>query len=123
MATMPTLKNAVPVLTAVDFPAAVAFWRDVLGFAGTDHGQFATLHRDGVDLFISAVDNQVIPDNTMIWIRTDDLSGLYADWSARIAASEYAGKTRVVGIQQQPWGEEFVIVDPVGNCIHVAGAN
>lgn len=119
---MTTLKNAVPVLTAVDFPSAVAFWRDVLGFDGTDHGQFATLHRDGVEVFVGAVDNQVIPDNTMTWIRTDDVKGLYADWSARIAASQYAEKTRVVAIQQQPWGEEFVIVDPAGNCIHVAQA-
>jgi catechol 2,3-dioxygenase-like lactoylglutathione lyase family enzyme len=120
MVVVTTLKNAVPVLAAVDFPAAVAFWRDVLGFAGTDHGQFATLRRDDVDLFIGGVDNQVIPDNTMAWIRTGDVKALYDEWSARIAASPFADKTRVVAIQEQPWGAEFVIVDPAGNCVHVA---
>ncbi|HVX46057.1 MAG TPA: VOC family protein [Mycobacteriales bacterium] len=119
---MAALQNAVPVLTAVDYPLALDFWRATLGFEGTDHDNFATLQRDGVDLFLSQVDNQLIPDNTMAWIRTDDVEGLYSDWSARIAASAHAGKTRVVEVQQQPWGTEFVIVDPAGNCVHFAQA-
>ncbi|MGI8869664.1 MAG: bleomycin resistance protein [Mycobacteriales bacterium] len=118
---MAQLRNAVPVMTAVDFDTAVSFWRDVLGFDGAVHGEgFATLHRDGVDVFVSAVQDQVIPDNTMMWLRTSDITSLYADWSARIAASPYKDMTRVVEIQPQPWGEEFVIVDPAGNCVHVA---
>lgn len=116
---MASLQNAVPVLTAVDYATAVAFWR-ALGFDGTDHGDFATLRRDGVDLFVSKVQDQLIPDNTMTWLRTDDVKSLYDDWSARIASSPYAETTRVVDVQQQPWGAEFVIVDPAGNCVHIA---
>lgn len=114
------LQNAVPVLTAVDYATALDFWRSTIGFEGTDHGDFATLHCDGVEIFLSKVQEQIIPDNTMTWIRTDDVEGLHADWSRRIAESSHSEKTRVVGVQQQPWGAEFVIVDPAGNCVHVA---
>ncbi len=119
---MTKLINAVPVLAAVDFPAAVEFWREVLGFEGTVHGNFATLSRDGVDLFLGEVEEQLIPDNTMAWIRTDDVPGMHTDWSTRIAESRFADRIRLADPQQRPWGTEFAIVDPAGNCVHVAEA-
>ena len=50
------LHTLVPMLRVPDVPAAVAWYRDVLGFACTTDGSegWASLRRDGIELMLSA---------------------------------------------------------------------
>lgn len=120
---MTRLIGAVPVLTAVDVATDSAFWVERLGFTGglVDDG-FARLRRDDIEIFIAAVSDQVVPDNTMAWLRVTDLDGLHAEWSRLVPADRSEDGTVVTPISERPWGREFVVIDPAGNCVHVSPA-
>lgn len=116
---MPTLTQAVPVLTAVDVEAAARFWGD-LGFeGGVVADGFAILRRDDVELFVSSVTDQVVPDNTMAWLRVRGLDELHADWSRHLPTDRTVNGTVITPLSDQPWGREFVVVDVAGNCVHL----
>jgi hypothetical protein len=80
------------------------------------------VRRDGVEVFISSVEDQVVPDNAMAWLRVDDVEDLRAQWSGRMPADRAVDGTLITAISDQPWGREFVVIDPAGNCVHVAAA-
>jgi hypothetical protein len=114
------LKSAVPVLTALDVRANAAFWVEKLGFTkGIDTEDFASVRRDEIELFICAVDNQMIPDNTQAWVRVSGLSLLHTEWAQKISMhfSDASGPAMTM-IELQPWGRDFAVRDVAGNCVH-----
>jgi hypothetical protein len=114
------LKSTVPVLTALNVRENVAFWVERLGFTkGIDTEGFASVRRDEIELFICAVDNQLIPDNTQAWVRVSGLELLHAEWAQRISINygDASGPT-MTPIEEQPWGRDFAVRDTAGNCVH-----
>ncbi|MGM1691900.1 phleomycin/bleomycin binding protein Ble-Sh, partial [Bacillus cereus group sp. BceL183] len=111
---------AVPVLTARDVAGAVEFWTDRLGFSRDFvEDDFAGVVRDDVTLFISAVQDQVVPDNTLAWVWVRGLDELYAEWSEVVSTNfRDASGPAMTEIGEQPWGREFALRDPAGNCVH-----
>ncbi|MFF9118724.1 bleomycin resistance protein [Streptomyces massasporeus] len=117
---MPALVSGIPVLTALDVPATQRFWTEVLGFDeefATE--EFGGVSRDGVELFICSVDEQVVPDNTQAWVRVRDIDALHAEWSARVS-QDYADPSHpaITALAEVPWGREFGLRDPAGNLVH-----
>nr|AIW09265.1 GFP/zeocin fusion protein [Cloning vector pTcHS-Nluc/Orange-G/Zr] len=114
------LTSAVPVLTARDVAGAVEFWTDRLGFSRDFvEDDFAGVVRDDVTLFISAVQDQVVPDNTLAWVWVRGLDELYAEWSEVVSTNfRDASGPAMTEIGEQPWGREFALRDPAGNCVH-----
>lgn len=113
------LRSAVPVLTALDVAAAAAFWTE-LGFAAElVQDDFAKLRRDDVQIFIAAVRDQVVPDNTQAWVRVSGLAALHAEW-ARTLSTDWcdASGPAMTPIVDQPWGPDFAVRDAAGNCVH-----
>ncbi|MEW2579739.1 bleomycin resistance protein [Streptomyces syringium] len=114
--------GAVPVLTAVDVLADVAFWVDALGFeedfADRD---FAGIHRGDVQLFISRTEHQVVADNTSAWVEVVGLDALHEEWS-RVVSTDYADVSQpaMTEVGDSPAGREFALRDPAGNCVHFA---
>nr|AAA93513.1 thymidylate:zeocin resistance protein:NDP kinase fusion protein [Cloning vector pZEO-SG4] len=117
---MAKLTSAVPVLTARDVAGAVEFWTDRLGFSRDFvEDDFAGVVRDDVTLFISAVQDQVVPDNTLAWVWVRGLDELYAEWSEVVSTNfRDASGPAMTEIGEQPWGREFALRDPAGNCVH-----
>ncbi len=114
--------GAIPVLTAVDVPAGVAFWVGTLGFEEdfADDG-FAGIHRGDVQLFISRTEHQLVADNTSAWVEVLGLDELHAQWS-RVLSTDYADASgpAMTAVTDTPWGREFAVRDPAGNCVHFA---
>ena len=122
---MSELREAIPVLAAVDVPAAVAFWVDTLGFTRDFEVEgFAGVSRDGVHLYISATPDQLVPDNTMAWLVAGDLDALHAGWAGKVPPETPDHPTpAMTAPAQTPWDTyEFAIRDPAGNCVHFVQA-
>jgi hypothetical protein len=114
------LQSAVPVLTALDVATNATFWVEKLGFTkGIDTEGFASVRRDEIELFICAVNNQMIPDNTQAWVRVSGLTLLHAEWAKKISThfSDASGPAMTM-IESQPWGQDFAVRDVAGNCVH-----
>jgi hypothetical protein len=122
--TSPRFKSAVPVLTAMDVSATVNFWVDKLGFSGGIVSEgFAVIHRDEVEIFMTQVNDQLIPDNTQAWFRVSNLEALYEEWSKKISTNfgDTSGPA-ITPIKEEPWGREFAVRDTAGNCLHFSEA-
>nr|5CJ3_A Chain A, Zbm binding protein [Streptomyces pilosus]5CJ3_B Chain B, Zbm binding protein [Streptomyces pilosus] len=117
---MAVLLSGVPVLAALDVSTTQKFWIEVLGFTEEFLTEdFGGVSRDGVELFICSVEDQVVPDNTQAWLRVRDIDALHAEWSARVS-SDYADASHpaMTAIREVPWGREFGLRDPAGNLVH-----
>ncbi|ARZ66005.1 phleomycin/bleomycin binding protein [Streptomyces albireticuli] len=114
--------GAVPVLTAVDVAADVAFWVGTLGFE-EDFAEpdFAGVHRGDVHLFISRTEHQIVADNTSAWVEVTDVDALFAEWS-RVVSTDYRDTSgpAMTAVGESPAGREFAVRDPAGNCVHFA---
>lgn len=112
--------GAVPVLTAVDVLANVAFWTETLGFR-KDFGDavFAGVSRGGLELFVSRTDDQVVADNTSAWVRVRGVDDLHKAWSA-VVSTRYADPSgpAMTEVGDSPAGRGFALRDPAGNCVH-----
>ncbi|MEU6189626.1 VOC family protein [Nocardia sp. NPDC047038] len=114
-----TLVGAIPVLTALDVNSNLKFWGSTLGFSITHAGEgFAIVARDDVVLHISAVESQEVPDNTQAWIRVREVDGLFREWSAAVPVGFEKAGAALTEILDNPWGREFALRDPAGNCVH-----
>lgn len=117
---MAKLTGAVPVLAARDVSGTVDFWTNRLGFiqdfAADD---FAGVVRDDVTLYISRVEEQVVSDNTQAWVSVRGLDELYAEWAA-VVSTDFGDTSgpAMTEIGERPWGREFAVRDPAGNCVH-----
>ena len=103
--------RAVPVLTAQDLAASVAFWEKA-GFDVERMGaDFAIAERDGVELHLVELDAER-RDRGQAYVHARDVDGVHAAWSgAGLPLTE---------LRDEPWGmREFSVVDPGGNRIRV----
>lgn len=72
----------VPMLTVADIPSAIAFYRDVLGFACTSEmAGWACLNRDGMEVML-ALPNAHVPFDKphftgSLYFRVDDVEALW----------------------------------------------
>ncbi|GHE27139.1 hypothetical protein GCM10017673_31490 [Streptosporangium violaceochromogenes] len=67
-------------------PETADFWTKKLGFTQEfAEKDFASVTRDGVTLYISWVEDQVVPDNTQAWVSVRGLEKIYAEWAAVVS--------------------------------------
>ena len=110
----PGMRQALPALPCDDVPAAVAWYRDVLGFRiNYQQGDLGVMDRDAITLLLIArtAQHQGIGSCT---VYVSDADVLYEELLAKGA--------RVLGPPiSHPWGlRDFQVVDPEGNCIRFA---
>ena len=106
-----TLKSAVPVLPAKSVAAAVAFYRDKLGFTQMfDMGNYAGIGRDGVEFHLYETQDKPV----IARINVDGIDALYSSVPKDAMLAEEPLETK-------PWGlRQFGVVDPTGNRITFA---
>ena len=106
----PGLVRATPVLATDDLAASAAFWRTA-GFDVSVYGpDFATAHRDRIELHL------VVPppgrDRGAAYLHARGVDRLHDEWTA-------AGLP-VTEVRDEPWDmREFHLVDPAGNRLRV----
>jgi lactoylglutathione lyase len=124
-------RSAFPILYSEDLPAALRFYRDLLGFAVTyrfpEDGEpvFVGLRLDGSEIAIGDIS---APDAAAIhWRPLRPVSGhrfelcMYADdVDAAVEALRAAGVGVLAEPADQPWGERLAYVeDPDGNPVMI----
>jgi catechol 2,3-dioxygenase-like lactoylglutathione lyase family enzyme len=123
----PEILAAQPQVFVSDVPRAVAFYRDLLGFAVAylygEPAFYGLVTRDGAGLNLRHVDAS--PWNAALRAEEDLLSATFVVRNARSLFLEY--KERGVPFHQpyreQPWGaHDFIVADPDGNLVHFASA-
>ena len=106
-----------------DIAAAVAFYRDVLGFAVRMDAapQFAALERDGLTLFLNvpgagsagkAGDNPEPGGWNRFQLETDDLDAAIADYRGK--GARFKGE-----IASGAGGRQILLLDPSGNVVEL----
>jgi uncharacterized glyoxalase superfamily protein PhnB len=121
--TVPRLLSQASILVAADFNAAIAFWRDQLGFEpyalyGEPHS-FGILRRDNCRVMIGqrTTEQPIIPHwkvrdglwNAYFWV--SEVDALFTEMSGRGAVIDY-------GLCDQPYGvREFGVRDRDGHDI------
>lgn len=103
------LLQAQPEFRTRDLAAAVAFYRDGLGFEVSylAEGTHAVMKRDGVYLHLNPLDEF---HTGSCQILVDDVDGLYEAVRGRVPLAEE--------IHNPPWGgRSFVVGDPDGNTV------
>ena len=105
----------VPMLAVPDVEAAVAFYRDVLGFACANQMEgWAVVERDGVEVMFTLPNAHMPFDRPLLtgslYVRTDAVDALWA---------ELEGKAAVVyPIEDFDYGmREFAVLDNNGYCV------
>ncbi len=108
-----TLTSAIPVLRVGDYPAARAFWADLMGFdvveEGGDPARFGIFRRDGQTVFVDAWQgpDPVPSPGWRAYFHISDPDAL---------AAAVAGKAPVEGPVDTAYGmREIVVTDPAGN--------
>jgi catechol 2,3-dioxygenase-like lactoylglutathione lyase family enzyme len=109
-----------PVMAVPDLDAAVAFFRDLLGFrALVQGGGYAYLHREtvGVRLMDRSITEDVPPGNRRfgVYIDVRDVDALYSELKAKLDALPGGD---VHGPADKPYGQrELCILAPDGNLV------
>jgi catechol 2,3-dioxygenase-like lactoylglutathione lyase family enzyme len=118
-----SLGAAEPTLFVCDFPRALQFFNEQLGFAtvftyGEPDAFFGQVRRDGALINLRYVDPPVFVGDIRdrehlipVTIAAPELDALYAEYQA-------AGVPFFQPLKRQPWGaRDFVVQDPDGNLI------
>lgn len=109
---MAKITDQANILVAKDYAAAVAYWRDRLGFSvSSEYGepaQFAILKRDSAFVMIGAAkpDAQIVPYwkqrdglwNAYFWV--DDARAMYEEMKARGAIIDYELEDKPYGVRE-----------------------
>ncbi len=109
-----SLLSSVPVLRVADYPAARAFWRDVLGFsvveeAGEPVTGFGIYKRDQAQVFLIAWDGaEAAYPRWRAYFHTDDLDEI----ATRLDGQDVTGP-RLTEYRMR----ELEVADPSGNVI------
>lgn len=116
------LSMAIPVLTTEDVRATLAWWVGTLGFE-EDFAEedFAGMRRDDVTMYLCHHELRGELNGTQAWVIVTGVDELYAEWS-KVVSTDYSDISgpALTGISDQPWGREFALRDPSGNCVHFA---
>jgi catechol 2,3-dioxygenase-like lactoylglutathione lyase family enzyme len=110
---MAHLTKACPILPAADVAATAAWYRDKLGFElHLDHGDYAILVRDGIELHFWQCEDRNIAENSSVYLRVEDIDGMHA------ALSRASEGGRIAPVTDREWGmREFYVWDPNGNLL------
>jgi uncharacterized glyoxalase superfamily protein PhnB len=115
-----SLLAAVPVMPVEDFSAAVAFYRDVLGFTPTFMaGEYGGVERGSVELHLDAADPTTRPGVGVVTVRiaVDRIEDLYAELEPTGSVDP------AEPLRDTPWGTtQFSVRDNCGNRITFARA-
>lgn len=118
MAEKPAFIHVTPFLGVTAMEAALAFYRDLLGFTVyVDAGGYAYIERERVGFRLLALDTDAInpPGCSHAYIDVTDADACFAEYEARFRELP-AG--RWGGPKDQPYGQrEFWVRDPDGNLI------
>ena len=108
------LQKACPILAARDIGAALAWYRDRLGFTiEGDWGDYGIASRDMIELHFWKCDDRHIAENTSAYIRVSNAQDAYETMKG---AGQGGG--RIVAPQRRAWGMvEFYVWDPDGNLL------
>ena len=108
-------KSAVPVVPVEDFPAAVAFYRDTLGFTATfEQGAYGGVERDGLELHLDAADPTTRKGSGAVTVRINvaGIDSFYAEVEPSGAVDPNEP------LETKPWGtRQFSVRDTAGNRI------
>lgn len=112
---MTKILGTIPVIPTTDLPAALAFWRDDMGFeiwGWDDPPIYGGVHKDGVEFHLTPAHDPRLCMHASFRIQVEDI----APWHERVQA---LGRVHENGqLADQPWGyREFVLLDPSGVCI------
>jgi catechol 2,3-dioxygenase-like lactoylglutathione lyase family enzyme len=115
------IKGAATIFAVRDMAAALAFYRNGLGFSVSfewgNPTYYACLCRDDVDLhLIAASATQRSPDQGAICLFVADVDALHADWAGRGVALPQTLADRDYGMR------DFMLSDPDGNEISAGQA-
>ncbi len=110
---MARLVRACPILAAADVPAAIAWYRDRLGFeVMVEDPHFGIVMRDGIELQFWHGQDRRIAETTSAYLRADDVDGLHAT----LGAAREGG--HISEVADRAWGmREFYVWDPDGNLL------
>ncbi|MVZ66130.1 VOC family protein [Sphingobacterium sp. DK4209] len=113
------LTNIHPKIPSRDIAISKAFYSNQLGFRqlGAVYDGYLMLSKDQIELHLFEFKALNPKENYgMIYIRTNDIDGLYAEYiNNKVAIHPNAP------LQQKPWGKEFSILDPDSNLITFGG--
>ncbi|MEW6268099.1 MAG: VOC family protein [Thermodesulfobacteriota bacterium] len=109
----PLLQSVVPILAVDDLEAALAWYRDVLGFAVAwtwgEPPYLAGVCRDRVELQLARRGTVGPPGPSQVYVRMTGIDACYR----RLAA---AGAEIPVPLEERPYGmKDFSVRDPGGN--------
>ena len=103
------LIDAIPILKVENLAASLEYYVESLGFRQHwSTGDFASLVRDGVTLFLC--EGRQGQPGTWIWIGVKDLDRWFA--MCRLKGAKFKR-----GITNFEWGAEFWVVDPDGHVL------
>ena len=117
---MGNIRQITPFMHAPDIEAAIAFFRDVLGFAVVVRmGDYAYLHREtaGIRILQNRGDDGAPPGNRRFayYVDVHDVDTLFQELEERLARLP---KGDVHGPADKPYGQrELAVVAPDGNLI------
>ena len=111
-----TLQSAIPVLRSGGYPAARAFWTEIMGFSvgeeGGDPARFGIFHKDKATVFDDAFQGaEPVPyDGWRAYLHCDDVDALAADLRGKGCAVE-GPRDAIYGMR------EITLRDTDGNCL------
>lgn len=109
----PDLRQAIPVLPALNVGASLSFYEERLGFARLfEHDDYGAVRRGDVTIHFWLCEDRRIAENSSCRINVAGIDALYEEFSAK-GVVHHNGE-----LQTKPWGlREFTIVDVNGNCL------
>ncbi|MGL5824876.1 MAG: bleomycin resistance protein [Nocardioides sp.] len=103
------MRNAAPLLPANDVPAALRWYRDILGFHDVwlyESRDYAIVKRDDAEIHLFSMAIEPAESDFMIYIRVSEIDELYAEYAAKNLIHPNGP------LHTKPWGQrEFAIVD------------
>jgi len=111
------LTNINPKLPMRNKVVTLDFYMNKLGFetlGDVDYEEYLMLHRDSIEIhFFAFKDLDPKLNYGQVYIRTDDIDGLYQSFTDGHVSIHPAG-----GLQTKPWGQrEFAVLDPDHNLL------
>lgn len=104
--------KTIPTLCSLNIKDTQTFYEETLGFTCESVGEdYLIAKRDEIELHFQLSDDTQLPKNTTCYIRGDQISDLYQEYSKQNIKS-------LTSFEVRPWNmKEFHIHDPYGNLL------